>query len=184
MLLVHPLGCDVICIREVLLTFRWNLLFPFAIHKIKIVENVLRDIEKVLELYESLWDVWPWKGEWRWRGAGRQSEMQDRATANVIDSDKGLLLATLSTTCRGRRGKALYIYTDNFGTRPSCKVRFTPRVLTSLKLPRCPLNRRLVGPQSQCTVLENSKSCSYCRDWTADCRKLQPVGILIALSWQ
>jgi hypothetical protein len=42
--------------------FRRNLLFPFAIHKIKFVENVVCDREKaesMVELYESLWDVWP-----------------------------------------------------------------------------------------------------------------------------
>lgn len=61
-LLVHPLICDVMCIREVLPMFRSNLLFPFAIHKMKFVENVVRDREKaapVLELCERLWEMWP-----------------------------------------------------------------------------------------------------------------------------
>jgi hypothetical protein len=42
--------------------FRRNLLFPFAIHKIKFIENLVLDREKagpMLELCESLGDMWP-----------------------------------------------------------------------------------------------------------------------------
>ena len=62
MLLIHPLVCDVICIREGLPIFRKNLLFSFAIHETKFIVNVVRDSENagpVLELCESLWDMWP-----------------------------------------------------------------------------------------------------------------------------
>jgi len=61
-LLVHPLGCGVMCIREGFPMFRSNLLFPFVIHRIKFTGNVVRGREKagpVLELCESLWDMWP-----------------------------------------------------------------------------------------------------------------------------
>jgi hypothetical protein len=47
-------------IQEVLPMFRRNLLLPLAIHKVKFIENVVRDRERagpVLGICESLWDM-------------------------------------------------------------------------------------------------------------------------------
>ena len=56
----------------------------------------------------------------------------------------------------GCRGIAPLIL--NIGTRWRLVVNFMPRPLYSVKEPRCPLNRRLDGPQSQSGCFEEEKS--------------------------